>query len=129
MFKNVIIRRLVAIREKKSKNNIKQSVELLIKKNQEAEAKKRRKLKKKIEREFNVRASDLDDSEANDPLFNRAIFFLQSLLKILTAHSQAIDSLERKLILISSKKGGRLTLLEDDDMNAAAGEDSILFTN
>lgn len=102
-FKNFVLRRFLHIKAEKSKLNIKQTVELLIKKNQEAEAKKRRKLKKKIEREFEMKPIQSEDA-SQDKLFNRALFQFSRLLKILTSHSQAIDSLERNLELVSGKK-------------------------
>ena len=86
IFKNFVLRRFLHIKAEKSKLNIKQSVELLIKKNQEAEAKKRRKLKKKIEREFESKPVQGDET-SQDSLYNRALFQFSRLLKILTAHS------------------------------------------
>jgi len=101
--KNVVIRRLAQIRELKNKRNLKESVELIMKKNQEVEAKKRRKLKKKIDREYETRAAG-EAGEEKDALYNRVISNMHRLLKVLTSHSQAVDSLERKLTEISAKR-------------------------
>ena len=47
-----------------------------------------------------------------DQLYNRILVNMDRLLKILTAHSQAVDSLERKLEIIQSKKVPALSTLD-----------------
>lgn len=75
---------------------------MILKQNQEAEAIKRRKLKKKIIRHYEAQTvKNLNDK---DLLYNRVMVNMDRLLKVLTGHSQAIDSLERKLNTISAKR-------------------------
>lgn len=45
---------------------------------------------------------------SNDVLYNRVIVKMKSLLKVLTGHSNAIDSLEKKLREISAPKRAKL---------------------
>lgn len=65
-----------------------------------------------MKREFeNQAAMDMEDS---DMMYNRVIVNMRRLLKVLTGHSSAIDSLERKLREISApmkkiKRGARKT--------------------
>ena len=75
-------------------------MEKLIKQKKEEESKRRRKLKKKINRGLKVN-EDHADIEKDDHLFNKTVFMLHRLHKVLTNQSNAIDSLERKLFFIS----------------------------
>lgn len=43
------------------------------------------------------------EAEDNDLLYSRCLINFDRLMKILTAHSQAVDSLERKVELIQQK--------------------------
>lgn len=64
LLKNICIRKLVKIREIKNKKSLKESVQLILKQNQEAEAIKRRKLKKKIIRQYEqVTVSNLQEKD------------------------------------------------------------------
>ena len=74
-------------------------VEKIKNEQEENEAKKRRKLKKKIEREYKLPGI----GEDKDLLFNKLINSFKRLLKILTSHSQAIDSMERNLDSLTRK--------------------------
>lgn len=105
IFKNLALKRFIKIKQEKSEMTIGQMVELMIKKNQEKEAKRRRKIKKKIERCFQVPQGliKLDEKEKEDPLFNRVLFQFKRIQKILTSHTQAIDSLEKNMELLTSK--------------------------
>ena len=60
------------------------------------------KLKKKIIRKYE--ADQVAAYGDKDGLYNRIVVNMDRLLKMLTGHSNAIDSLERKLNLISSKR-------------------------
>lgn len=99
-FKNIALRKFFKVKEEKSKLTIKQMVERIKHEQEENEAKKRRKLKKKIEREYKLPPGIGDDK---DLLYNKLINSFKRLLKILTSHSQAIDSMERNLDSLTRK--------------------------
>ena len=52
----------------------------------------------------------MDDGK--DILYNRVIVNMKRLLKVLTGHSAAIDSLERKLREISAPKKKKRTVMQ-----------------
>ena len=104
MLKNVTIRQIVKIREIKEKRSLKEAVKQILAQRREEEAKKRRKLKKKITREYEDIAGGDDPEEEKDGQYRRIIVNMDRLLKILTAHSTAVDSLEKQLNAIESSK-------------------------
>ena len=70
VFKNYVMKKFLRIKSEKSKLTISQSVELMLKKNQLEEAKKKRKLKKKIERQA---VPVFSNNEKADMLFSKAV--------------------------------------------------------
>ena len=110
MLKNVTIRKLVHIREIKEKRSLKEVIKQILARQKEEEAKKRRKLKKKLIREYEDQAAQAaeipsiinDDRSEPDILYKRVIIGMDRLLKVLTSHSAAVDSLEKKLNHISA---------------------------
>ena len=133
MLKNVAIRQIVEIRAINEKPSLKEAVKQILARQSEEDAKKRRKLKKKLTREYEDNAAkgaghhapeseeDPDENDdigsqkkkkplpQEDGLFNRVVVGMDRLLKVLTSHSAAVDSLEKKLNEISAakKKAGR----------------------
>ena len=100
--KNVAIREIVRIRERNEKRSLKEAVKTILAKQREKDAKIRRKLKKKLIREYEFNGAEF--LEEKDFLFNRVIVGMDRLLKVLTSHSAAVDSLEKKLNIISAAK-------------------------
>jgi hypothetical protein len=90
----------------KDKKSIKESVEVILQNTKEKELKSRTKIRKLIQRTYeNQTANDFEEeAKEKDALFKRVEINMDRLLKILTGHSQAVDSLERKLEEISSKR-------------------------
>lgn len=71
--------------------------------NREAKDKRSKKVEKHVKKTFEQNAANaMEDNE--DILYNRVIVNMKRLLKVLTGHSTAIDSLERKLREISKPK-------------------------
>ena len=100
--KNIVIRQLVQIREERKKPSIKEAVDNILRKQREEKDKRSKKVEKYVKREFErVAAANMEEQ---DILYNRVIVNMKRLLKVLTGHSQAIDSLERKLREISAPK-------------------------
>lgn len=97
--KNVVIQRLNEIREVKNQKSIKESVEVVIKQNAEKDRKTRVKIKKKLLKDYEDKLA-FKTGEDNDILYNRCMIIFDRLMKVLTAHSQAVDSLERKVELV-----------------------------
>lgn len=58
--------------------------------------------------------------EENDPNFNKIIIHIERVLKITTAQTLAIDSLERKITNLSKRN-----LVENDELNVVNKEDNI----
>jgi len=102
VLKNETIRQIVKIRAIKEKRSLKEAVKQIVAERKEKDAKKRNKLKKKKERQIEDLAAE--DPEENDGLYSRTTFQMDRLLKVLTTHSSAIDSLEKKLFIIQSTK-------------------------
>lgn len=139
--KNVAIRQIVAIREIKEKRSLKEAVKQILARQREADAKKRRKLKKKLTREYEDNAAKTalkseKPDEKDDGLFNRVIVGMDRLLKVLTSHSAAVDSLEKKLNEISAAKKKRgapqgdqgITWQAERHSPKPAGEDKMFNT-
>ena len=108
--KNVVIRMLHDIRNIKSQKTIKESVELILRQQKENETKLRTKLRKLIQREYETKGANVENADA---LYERVDINLDRLLKMLSGHSQAVDSLERKLEVISSRRGRKLLKAKD----------------
>ena len=103
--KNIVIRQIVRIREERNKQTIKEAVDAILKVNQAAKDKRSKKVEKHVKRELEQNgAKNLEVEGENDILYNRVIVNMKRLLKKLTGHSNAIDSLERKLREISAPK-------------------------
>lgn len=103
--KNIVIRQIVKIREERNKQTIKEAVDAILKVNRVAKDKRSKKVEKHVKREFEQKAAENLDTEGDtDILYNRVIVNMKRLLKKLTGHSNAIDSLERKLREISAPK-------------------------
>jgi hypothetical protein len=89
---------LEGIREKKSKKSIKEGVEIIMRKNAEADMKKRIKTRRTFQKQYeDLAASTYEKDGHNDRAYNRILVTQDRLLKVLTGHSHAIDSLEYKL--------------------------------
>ena len=122
MLKNVTIRKLVHIREIKEKRSLKEVIRQILARQKEEEAKKRRKLKKKLIREYEDKAAHIaeipsiinDDRSEPDILYKRVIIGMDRLLKVLTSHSAAVDSLEKKLNHISAPNKKTKSLNQTD---------------
>jgi hypothetical protein len=100
------MRQLEKIKKIKDKKSIKESVELILQNTKEKELRSRTKLRKLIQRQYELKAANDFDEEAKekDALFKRVEINMDRLLKILTGHSQAVDSLELKLREISARR-------------------------
>mmetsp|Transcript_5832 Transcript_5832/g.7879 ORF Transcript_5832/g.7879 Transcript_5832/m.7879 type:complete len:231 (+) Transcript_5832:2789-3481(+) len=105
--KNIVVRQIVKIREDRNKQTIKEAVDAILRSNREAKDKRSKKVEKYVKREFEAAAAQNMDDE--DILYNRVIVNMKRLLKVLTGHSTAIDSLERKLRDISAPKKKKKT--------------------
>ena len=96
------------IREIKEKRSLKEAVKQILARQREEDAKKRRKLKKMLTRKYEAHAAKIENQAGEDGredvLFNRVIVGMDRLLKVLTSHSAAVDSLEKKLNEISASK-------------------------
>ena len=103
--KNIVIRQIVKIREERNKQTITEAVNAILKVNQQAKDKRSKKVEKHVKRELEQNgAKNMEIEGDNDILYNRVIVNMKRLLKKLTGHSNAIDSLERKLREISAPK-------------------------
>lgn len=121
--KNIVVRQIVKIREDRNKQTIKEAVDAILRSNLEAKDKRSKKVEKYVKREFEAAAAQAMDDE--DILYNKVIVNMKRLLKVLTGHSTAIDSLERKLREISAPKkkkkaaiAGVKAIMNTDEMSA-----------
>jgi hypothetical protein len=127
--KNVVIRQLLKIKKIKDKKSIKESVEVILQNTKEKELRSRTKLRKLIQRNYETQAANDFEEEAKDKdaLFKRVEINMDRLLKILTGHSQAVDSLERKLEEISAKRIDTKALKEKEARAAQEAEAALLM--
>ena len=109
--KNICIRQIVKIREERNKQTIKEAVDAILKVNRVAKDKRSKKVEKYVKRTFEQAAAE-NMSESTDILYNRVIVNMKRLLKVLTGHSSAIDSLERKLRDISAPKKKKHAMMQ-----------------
>ena len=126
---------MTRIREERSKQTIKEAVDAILKVNREAKDKRSKKVEKYVKRLFEDVAAENMASEHNDPDKNyfKVIVNMKSLLSVLRGHSQAIDSLERKLSDISAPKkkvkaGGR-NVKQRNDANMLTHQSQMLRSN
>jgi hypothetical protein len=108
--KYIVIRQIVKIREERNKQTIKEAVDAILLKNMAEKSKRSKKVEKYVKREFEFKAAQAMKDE--DILYNRVIVNMQRLLKVLTGHSSAIDSLERKLREIQQPKQKKKMILK-----------------
>lgn len=109
--KNICIRQIVKIREERNKQTIKEAVDAILKVNRVAKDKRSKKVEKYVKRTFeDAAAANMEDG--TDILYNRVIVNMKRLLKVLTGHSSAIDSLERKLREISAPKKKKKAVMQ-----------------
>lgn len=132
--KNIVVRQIVHIREERNKQNIVQAVQAIIREKKEEKERRSKKVEKFVKRKFEeVAANDMalhlqndDERVSLDILYYRVIVKMNRLLKVLTGHSNAIDSLEKKLKEISEplrpRKQNQGLRLVDDDMSYQPGE-------
>lgn len=96
--KNVVIRMLEGIREQKNKKSIKEGVEMIMQKNASLERKNRAVIQQTyLDQYEDLAALTCDSGGLVDKAYNRILVTQDRLLKVLTGHSHAIDSLENKL--------------------------------
>jgi hypothetical protein len=108
VLKNVVIRILGEVKEKKKRLSIKEGVEMIMKKREEEERGHRMKLRKKIEDLYEDEAAKKKIDNSNpykkpDKLFGRVTSLQGRVLKLMTAQSESMDSMFRKLQAISKK--------------------------
>jgi polyhydroxyalkanoate synthesis regulator phasin len=95
------MRRLGEIRALKSKPSLKDMIMESLKKKNQKDEKVRQQIKKKVLEMYEVQAAAV--LEDDDIWYNRIIANIDRLLKILTAQTTAIDSLERKINNLTRK--------------------------
>jgi hypothetical protein len=84
-----------------------------MKANRQKKDKRSKKVEKHVKRTFEeVAAANLNIDGDDDILYNRVIVNMKRLLKKLTGHSNAIDSLERKLRDISAPKKKKKAIMQ-----------------
>lgn len=85
MLKNVVIGKLKEIREIKNRKSLKESVEEIVRRQNQEQAKKRSKLKKMITLEYEDH--QMDNFDDKDGLYNRIQLIMDRMLKSLCTHS------------------------------------------
>ena len=125
--KNVTIRQIVKIREIKEKRSLKEAVKQILAQRREDEAKKRRKMKKKLTQQYEDNMAAAEEEE-KDGQYKRVIVSMDRLLKILTTHSGAVDSLEKKLNEIESSKKKAKSAIPVSELGKRTGEDKMFDT-
>lgn len=102
IFKNVVMQRIGEVRQAKQRLSLKDMIMESLKKKNQKDEKIRIQIKKKVLEMYELQAANV--LEDNDVWFNRIIANVDRLLKILTAQTTAIDSLERKLNALTRKQ-------------------------
>lgn len=115
--KNIVIRMLVDIRAKKAKPSLKDMINQYLKKKAEKDERARIRIKEQVLEIYEQK--NFEQIEENDPNFNKIIVHIERVLKITTAQTLAIDSLERKIAALSKRKIQSV----NRDMNAPKPDD------
>jgi hypothetical protein len=103
MVKNIVIRMLDKIRTEKSKPSLKDLVSQQMQKKNEKDERARIRIKEQV-LEIYEDKNGQQYAEENDPNFTKIIVHIERVLKITTAQTLAIDSLERKIANLSKRK-------------------------
>lgn len=99
--KNIVIRRLTDIRVLKAKPSLKDMVAAYMNKIGEKDERLRVRIKDQVLQIYEEKT--FKQFEENDPNFNKIIVHIERVLKITTAQTLAIDSLERKITNLSKR--------------------------
>ena len=99
--KNIVIRRLTDIRVLKAKPSLKDMVAAYLNKIGEKDERLRVRIKDQVLQIYEEKT--FKQFEDNDPNFNKIIVHIERVLKITTAQTLAIDSLERKITNLSKR--------------------------
>jgi hypothetical protein len=99
--KNVVIRRITEIRVEKAKPSLKDMISMYMKKKGEKDERARIRIKEQVLQIYEKKT--FEQFEENDPNFNKIIVHIERVLKITTAQTLAIDSLERKILNLSKR--------------------------
>lgn len=99
--KNVVIRRITEIRALKAKPSLKDMIDMYLKKKGEKDERARIRIKEQVLQIYEKKT--FQQFEENDPNFNKIIVHIERVLKITTAQTLAIDSLERKILNLSKR--------------------------
>ena len=100
--KNIVIRMMVDIRAAKAKPSLKDMINQYLKKKAEKDERARIRIKEQVLEIYEQK--NFEQIEENDPNFNKIIVHIERVLKITTAQTLAIDSLERKIAALSKRK-------------------------
>lgn len=103
MVKNIVIRMLDGIRAEKAKPSLKDLVSQQMQKKHEKDERARIRIKEQVLEIYEDRNGQ-QYAEENDPNFTKIIVHIERVLKITTAQTLAIDSLERKIAALSKRK-------------------------
>lgn len=101
ILKNVVIRRLTEIRALKSKPSLKDMISEYMKKKNEKDERARVRIKEQVLQIYEQKT--FEQFTEQDPNFNKIIVHIERVLKITTAQTLAIDSLERKITNLSKR--------------------------
>lgn len=108
MLKNIVIRMLEKIREEKQKPSMKDMIQFYMLRQQEKDERARIRLKENVLKIYEQK--NFEEVEDNDASYNKVIIHIERLLKITTAHTLAIDNLERLIGNLSKRKKPALQL-------------------
>lgn len=137
--KNIVVRQINKTREERNKQTIAEAVAAIVAKNREDKNRRSKKVEKYVKREFEAAAAqnmaenlplteDGGSKDGIDILYYRVIVKMKRLLKVLTGHSTAIDSLERRLLEIQESKKERKKK-QRSETNAGFADDITSFHN
>ena len=101
LLKNVVMQKLSEIRAVRDKPSLKDMINDYLKKQQKKDERAAVRIKEQVLQMYEQKT--FQKFEDNDPNFNKIIVHIERLLKITTAQTLAIDSLERKIMNISKR--------------------------
>ena len=101
ILKNVVVRRITEIRTILDKPTMKQKIAEYLNQNALKDERGRIRIKEQVIRIYEQK--NFEKMEENDPNFNKIISHIERLLKMTTAQTLAIDSLERKIMHLSKR--------------------------
>ena len=118
LLKNVAMKILVDVRVQKAKPSLKDMISDYMNKQEVKKQRGRIRIKEQVLQIYEQKS--MKKFVENDPMFNKLIVHIQRVIKIMKAQTQAIDSLQRKIIDLTKKN-----IIQKDELKIVDQKEKI----